>query len=133
MKEKVGNFRIEPPALFRGRGRHPKSGTLKKRVKPEQITINIGRGVPIPAPPKGTKWKGIVHNNKVTWLAFYKDNVNGDTKYIYLAAASSFKGISDMRKYHNAARLKEKIGAIREIGRAVQQECRDRSRMPSSA
>lgn len=28
-KEKVGNFRIEPPGLFRGRGDHPKTGKLK--------------------------------------------------------------------------------------------------------
>ena len=28
-KEKVGNFRAEPPGLFRGRGEHPKKGTLK--------------------------------------------------------------------------------------------------------
>lgn len=28
-KEKVGNYRIEPPGLFRGRGKHPKTGALK--------------------------------------------------------------------------------------------------------
>ena len=28
-KEKVGNFRIEPPGLFRGRGEHPRKGALK--------------------------------------------------------------------------------------------------------
>jgi DNA topoisomerase I len=28
-KEKVGNFRVEPPGLFRGRGEHPKKGSLK--------------------------------------------------------------------------------------------------------
>lgn len=28
-KEKIGNFRIEPPGLFRGRGEHPKMGCLK--------------------------------------------------------------------------------------------------------
>ena len=28
-KETVGNFRIEPPGLFRGRGEHPKKGKLK--------------------------------------------------------------------------------------------------------
>jgi len=28
-KEKVGNFRIEPPGLFRGRGEHPKKGSFK--------------------------------------------------------------------------------------------------------
>lgn len=27
--EKVGNFRIEPPGLFRGRGEHPKKGCVK--------------------------------------------------------------------------------------------------------
>lgn len=30
-KEKVGNFRVEPPGLFRGRGEHPKTGLLKVR------------------------------------------------------------------------------------------------------
>lgn len=28
-KEKIGNWKIEPPALFRGRGDHPKMGRLK--------------------------------------------------------------------------------------------------------
>jgi DNA topoisomerase-1 len=28
-KEKIGNFRVEPPGLFRGRGDHPKTGMLK--------------------------------------------------------------------------------------------------------
>jgi DNA topoisomerase-1 len=28
-REKVGNFRVEPPGLFRGRGDHPKKGELK--------------------------------------------------------------------------------------------------------
>ena len=28
-KEKVGNFKVEPPGLFRGRGEHPKKGALK--------------------------------------------------------------------------------------------------------
>lgn len=27
--ETVGNFRLEPPGLFRGRGEHPKKGMLK--------------------------------------------------------------------------------------------------------
>ena len=30
-KEKVGNFRVEPPGLFRGRGEHPRKGALKVR------------------------------------------------------------------------------------------------------
>ena len=28
-KERIGNFKIEPPGLFRGRGDHPKQGRIK--------------------------------------------------------------------------------------------------------
>lgn len=69
----VGNFRVEPPGLFRGRGEHPKMGKLKKRVYPYDITINIGKGEPIPEHPfPGMKWKEIRHDNTVTWLAYWK-------------------------------------------------------------
>jgi hypothetical protein len=43
-RPQVGNFRVEPPGLFRGRGEHPKMGKVKKRVYPRDITINIGGG-----------------------------------------------------------------------------------------
>lgn len=42
-KEKIGNFRIEPPGLFRGRGTHPKMGMLKRRVMPEDVIINCSK------------------------------------------------------------------------------------------
>lgn len=42
-REKIGNFKTEPPGLFRGRGDHPKMGMLKRRVLPEDVTINCGR------------------------------------------------------------------------------------------
>ncbi|CAH2069880.1 unnamed protein product [Thlaspi arvense] len=51
VREKVGNFRVEPPGLFRGRGEHPKMGKLKKRIRPCDITINIGKEAPIPECP----------------------------------------------------------------------------------
>ncbi|KAK1304935.1 DNA topoisomerase 1 [Acorus calamus] len=51
VKEKVGNFRVEPPGLFRGRGEHPKMGKLKRRIRPSDITINIGRKAPVPECP----------------------------------------------------------------------------------
>lgn len=47
-KELVGNFRIEPPGLFRGRGAHPKTGKLKRRVAPEQVTLNLGKDAKFP-------------------------------------------------------------------------------------
>jgi hypothetical protein len=52
-KEKVGNFRVEPPGLFRGRGEHPKMGILKRRVQPEDVSINVSDVSKAPAPPAG--------------------------------------------------------------------------------
>ena len=66
-KEKIGNFRIEPPGLFRGRGDHPKMGTLKKRVMPEDVIINCSKGAQVPPPPKGHKWKEVRHDNTVSY------------------------------------------------------------------
>ncbi|KZT10810.1 uncharacterized protein LAESUDRAFT_644274 [Laetiporus sulphureus 93-53] len=113
-KEKVGNFRVEPPGLFRGRGDHPKKGALKLRVRPEDITINIGEGVPIPKPNVPGQWKEVMHDNTVTWLATWTENVNGNHKYVFLAAGSSIKGQSDMQKFEKARELKQFVDRIRQ-------------------
>jgi DNA topoisomerase-1 len=112
-KEKVGNFRVEPPGLFRGRGEHPKTGTVKKRVLPEQVTINIGKDAKVPAPPPGHKWKAVQHDNKATWLAMWQENVNGNYKYVMLAANSTVKGQADFKKFEKARDLKKHIDRIR--------------------
>ena len=54
-----------------------------------------------------------MHNNRVTWLAFWHDNVNDGFKYVWLAASSKFKGQSDINKYTKAQRLKGCIDRIR--------------------
>lgn len=113
--QRVGNFRIEPPGLFLGRGDHPKIGTLKTRVKPEDIIINIGPNTKIPrCPIPGHDWGGVVHSNQVTWLAYWKENVNESFKYVYLHSSSHFKGISDFEKYEKARKLKLFIKKIRD-------------------
>ncbi|KAJ7924855.1 DNA topoisomerase I [Mycena leptocephala] len=113
-KEKVGNFRVEPPGLFRGRGEHPRKGSLKFRVRPEDITINIGKNAPIPVPNMPGQWKEVIHDNTVTWLATWTENVNNNHKYVFLAAGSSLKGQSDMVKFEKARELKKHIDRIRQ-------------------
>lgn len=115
VKEKVGNFRVEPPGLFRGRGEHPKMGKLKRRIHPSDITINIGKDAPIPqCPNPGERWKEVRHDNTVTWLAFWTDPINNrEGKYVYLAPSSSLKGQSDKEKYEKARLLKDYIEDIR--------------------
>ncbi|PSC70005.1 DNA topoisomerase 1 [Micractinium conductrix] len=114
-KEQVGNFRVEPPGLFRGRGEHPKMGRIKKRIYPRDITINIGEGEPVPAHPfPGQSWKEVRHDKTVTWLAYWRDPVNTkEYKYVFLAANSTWKAESDQQKYEKARKLKDKIDDIR--------------------
>lgn len=112
-KQKVGNFRVEPPSLFRGRGEHPKTGHVKSRVQPEQITINIGKHAPVPTPPAGHRWKEIKNDQEGTWLAMWQENINGNYKYVMLAANSDVKGQSDFRKFEKARELKHYIAKIR--------------------
>jgi DNA topoisomerase-1 len=104
-KEKVGNFRVEPPGLFRGRGEHPKKGTFKYRLNPEDIVINIAESAPVPVPNIPGSWKEVVHDNTVTWLAHWKENVNGNSKYVFLSAGSTWKGQSDRQKFEKAKKL----------------------------
>lgn len=112
-KEQVGNFRIEPPGLFRGRGAHPKTGTLKRRVQPEDITLNLSKEAPIPEPPLGHKWGEIKHDNTVTWLATWKENIMGGVKYVRFSQNSSFKGMSDFKKFEKARELYKHVDKIR--------------------
>jgi DNA topoisomerase-1 len=112
--QKVGNFTIEPPGLFRGRGAHPKTGTLKTNVAPEQVTINTGLDAAVPrCNEKGHAWGTIISDNTVTWLALWHENVMNGTKYVWLSASSGFKGKADRDKYEKARKLKQYIGKIR--------------------
>ncbi|CAD6197829.1 unnamed protein product [Caenorhabditis auriculariae] len=114
-KQKVANFRIEPPGLFRGRGGHPKMGMLKKRIQPEDVIINCSKDSAIPEPPKGHKWKEVRHDNAVTWLCSWTENVLGQNKYIMLNPSSKIKGEKDYEKYETARRLKKRIDSIRAV------------------
>jgi len=113
-RERIGNFRTEPPSLFRGRGEHPKQGMVKRRIVPEDVTINCSKDSECPEPPEGTKWKKVQHDNAVTWLASWTENIQGQIKYIMLNPSSKLKGEKDWQKYEKARKLKDKIEKIRE-------------------
>ena len=113
-RERVGNYKVEPPGLFRGRGEHPKMGRVKKRIMPEDIIINIGKGAKVPEPLPGHEWKQVIHNNTVTWLCGWNDTINTkDWKYVQFGATSSIKAESDIQKYEKARKLKLAVDAIR--------------------
>lgn len=45
----------------------------------------------IPSPPPGHKWKEVRHDNKVTWLVSWTENIQGSIKYIMLNPSSRIK------------------------------------------
>lgn len=112
-KERIGNFRIEPPGLFRGRGEHPKMGKLKRRIEAEDVIINCSSDSKIPEAPPGHKWKEVRHVNTVTWLASWTENVQNQVKYVMLNPSSKLKGEKDWQKYETARRLHASIEKIR--------------------
>jgi DNA topoisomerase-1 len=111
--EKISNYMVEPPGIYRRRGDHPGSGKLKERILPEDVTINVGPDNPVPiCNLPGHNWKTIINNTESTWLAMYKEDKH--TKYVFLAGNSKFKGMNDMKKYEKARKLKNLIDKIRE-------------------
>ena len=116
IEQPVGNFRVEPPGLFIGRGCNPKLGKIKRRIYPEDIIINMSIGELIPTiNMEGShKWGEIIHNREVEWLASWKDDITKKTKYVWLAAHSDQKGKNDATKFDLARKLKKKIKSIEE-------------------
>lgn len=121
----VGNFMVEPPGLFIGRGCHPKLGSFKQRIQPEDVTINISKGSTVPliyylssnydlVEMEDRRWGKVVHDRKVEWIASWRDSIMGKRKYVWLSDTSKFKSASDMKKFDLARKLKKKIHRIRE-------------------
>ncbi|XP_042555919.1 DNA topoisomerase I, mitochondrial isoform X2 [Dipodomys spectabilis] len=117
-REKIGNFKMEPPGLFCGRGEHPKMGMVKRRVLPEDVVINCSRDA-VPGPPVGHQWREVCSDTTVTWLAAWTENVQNRTKYIALNPSSKLKGEKDRQKYEVARRLGGLVDEIRAQYRAA--------------
>lgn len=111
---KIDNFKIEPPGIFIGRGTHPKSGKIKKRIRPEDVTINLDKESPIPKPNISGNWGNVINDRTVVWLANWKEEITNQTKYIFTSFESFFKSKSDEEKFNLARQLKRKSNSIRE-------------------
>jgi len=114
IQHKLGNPMVEPPGIFIGRGDHPLRGTIKQRIYPEDVIINIDNNAN--TPPcilNGHHWRNIVHDNRSTWIASWKDSITDNYKYINLASISSIKMEREIEKYDKSRKLKMNIIKIR--------------------
>ena len=115
IEQPVGNFMVEPPEIFKGRGKHPKSGCIKPRVKPEDVTINISKDAEVPKPNIEGSWGKVVEDKTVMWIASWKDSISGKTKYVFVGQDSNLRMSNDIKKFELARKLKTKIKKIRNI------------------
>ncbi len=112
----LGNYMVQPPGLYMGHGEHPKRGSLKKRIEPSDITLNISKS----KVPKCTinglpcKWGEIVDDHESTWVASWKHPITGEKNYVYLnRTESEWVCASDVRKFEKARKLGENIEKVR--------------------
>ncbi len=112
----IANWLVEPPGLFMGRGQHPLRGRWKPRVRPQDVTLNLGKEAPV---PEG-EWKEIVHDQTSTWLATWMENLTEKRKYVWLHDSSELRQSSDKAKYDKAKKLAEHLDRVeREIIRKM--------------
>lgn len=123
----IDNFLVEPPTIFTGRGNHPLSGSIKHRIYPINITLNVGPNMKIPVPViegydpdkkdeiiAKNRWGEIISDNTLEWIASWQNNVTNKYNYARFGRKSKFKMKSDEVKFDLARKLKKKIKKIRE-------------------
>ena len=113
IKEPIGNFTIEPSSIFLGRGKNKIRGSIKRHITPNEVTINIGKDAKAPQPPKGYKWKKVVHDHTARWLMKWKDSLTDSMKYVYMSAEGQFKSASDAAKFEKSRKLNRYIDDVR--------------------
>ena len=112
----IANWLVEPPGLFMGRGQHPMRGRWKPRVRPLDVTLNLGENAPV---PEGN-WKAIIHDHSSTWLATWIESLTGKRKYVWLHDSAALRQENDKVKYDKAKKLAERKGTVhREVVRKM--------------
>ena len=112
----IANWLVEPPGLFMGRGQHPMRGKWKPRIKPQDVTLNLGENAPV---PEGS-WKEIVHDHSSTWLATWMETLTGKRKYVWLHDSAALRQENDRAKYDKAKKLAEQEDRVhREVIRRM--------------
>ncbi|CAG8458392.1 26039_t:CDS:2 [Gigaspora margarita] len=99
-KEKLKNCKVERPGIYIYSG--PLSGKIKRRITPEDVTINIGKESEIPNPPDGHKW-GRKHpvTGKDTEIIF-----SPDSKVKHLAHESKFNKALELGKHIDSIHIR---------------------------
>ncbi len=105
----LGNYTVEPPCIFMGRGKHPLRGRWKNGATESDVTLNLSPDAPT---PRGN-WKERVWQPDSMWVARWDDKLRGREKYIWLSDTSVPKQKREIEKFDKALELENLIGKIR--------------------
>ena len=108
----LGNYAVEIPGLFMGRGKHPSRGSIKRRIQPEDVVINCSLLKDIPEPPDGHKWKDVIENKNALETCWWVETVTGARKRVLFGATSSVKQSADKKKFEKAIQFANNMKAV---------------------
>jgi len=109
IRTEIGNYTVEPPSIFMGRGKHPLRGRWKPFVGESDIILNLSPSAPRPP----GNWKEIVWQPDSMWIAKWDDKLRGKEKYIWLSDSSHVKQQKEIEKFEKAKELAKKINELR--------------------
>ncbi|PRQ59469.1 putative DNA topoisomerase [Rosa chinensis] len=84
-------------------GKKMENGMFKRQINPSDVIINTGDTSHTPRCPIPGRWKKVVRDPHLKWLAYWKDSIFGRRKYMNLKYCSS---MFDISKFNTARELK---------------------------
>jgi DNA topoisomerase-1 len=110
VRMEIGNYAVEPPSVFMGRGHHPSRGRWKPAITTKDVTLNLSPDAPTPP----GEWAGREWRPGELWVAKWTDKLAGKVKYIWFHDATPMKQERAQEKYDLGLALESKIGNVRE-------------------
>jgi DNA topoisomerase-1 len=109
IRMEVGNYAVEPPSVFMGRGKTPPRGHWKPAVTTRDVTLNLSPDAPTPP----GEWAGREWRPDELWVAKWTDKLAGKVKYIWFHDATPMKQERVQEKFDLAHELESKIDKVR--------------------
>lgn len=109
VRMEIGNYAVEPPSIFIGRGKHPFRGHWKPAISTKDVTLNLSPDAPT---PEGG-WAGREWRPEELWIAKWTDKLAGKVKYIWFHDATPMKQERAQEKFDLAGELESKIRKVR--------------------
>jgi DNA topoisomerase-1 len=110
VKMEIGNYSVEPPGIFLGRGKHPMRGRWKPAISTKGVTLNLSPDAPTPP----GEWGGREWRPDELWIARWTDKLTGKVKYVWFHDATPMKQERVQEKFDLANELEFKIDEVRD-------------------